>query len=350
MGEWLVIVLVPLAVLPILLLFRFCGCAQIAGLEEPDPPERVGTVEGPPLTPGTGTPPSATPPSPDNKSPNYRAYILGEQPNPGQVRNPQVVPNGADVIAYWRLIDAAGSSVAKDEKNFRNGEYRSGHQIPTTPPTGSETPSEARNPAHFITGENSLIDSDPSQRCRYFNGGYVFVNYYPGLYSDQFTIEAWIKTDALASGFEHTLFDAGGRYSTPAGAPVADRGFRLFADRDGHWQMDLGAAKNLLPMPPVVPTGTRTHVAMVVAKADPAGIKKSVSLYVDGKPAGTANVSSYLPPHDAPLFIGLSNDANLPTASLNLRYPLLCRAQEVVLHRKALSQAEIENHVDINRS
>src|SRR5687767_2650457 len=119
MTEW-AWVLTPLLVLPIVLLFRFVGCALIAGLEEPEQ-----AAPGP-----TPAPPTPTPPT-DTKPPNYRKYILGEQPNPGLVNAfPAVVPNGADVIAYWRLIDAPTNAKADDEKNFQDGDYKIGHVLP----------------------------------------------------------------------------------------------------------------------------------------------------------------------------------------------------------------------------
>ena len=97
-----------------------------------------------------------------------------------------------------------------------------------------------------------------------------------------------------------------------------DRGFRLFVDRAGAWQLDIGASKNLLATPPLIALGKRTHVALTVANADAAGIKKEVRLYQEGKLAATAAVNAYLPPHDAPLFIGVANTAALPTAALIL--------------------------------
>ncbi|MGH7359907.1 MAG: LamG domain-containing protein, partial [Candidatus Rokuibacteriota bacterium] len=197
---------------------------------------------------------------------------------------------------------------------------------------------------------DSLIDSDPLVDCRFFNGGYVLVPYKPGLYSDQFTIEAWVKIDALALDFDHTLFDAGGVYAFPAGSGAGPRGFRLFADRNRSWQVRMGPGLNdLLAQPPLVPLGARTHVALTVANDGPAGGGKKVTLYVDGKVAGTATVTSYAPPDGAPLYIGVENTANAPTANANLRNPVLCRIQEVVLHREALPKELIENHVDINR-
>ena len=61
-------------------------------------------------------------------------------------------------------------------------------------------------------------------------------------------------------------------------------------------------------------------------------------------------IPSYAPPYEAPLFIGVENTRPVPSPTLlTLRHPALFRIQEVVLHRKALSQEELFNHVDINR-
>ena len=350
MTEW-VWVLTPLLVLPIVLLFRFVGCAQIAGLEEPQQAEPA-PAPTPAPTPAPDPTPAPTTPTPptDTKPPNYRKYILGEQPNPGLVNTfPAVVPNGADVIAYWRLVDAPTNPKADDEKNFQDGDYKAGHVLPLVAPTPTSPGSEGRNPATFVTGQGSLIDSDPGVQGRFFNGGYVLVGYKPGLYSEQFTIEAWVRVEVLAPNFEHTLFDAGGSYASPAGTPSVPRGFRIFADATGHWQVRMGSPPvHLLAAPPLVPLGARTHLAVTVAGAP--GGPATVSVYVDGKPVGSATVAKYDPPYDAPLFIGVENTATNPTNTPTLRTPVLGRVQEVVLHRKALSLEEIANHVDINRT
>src|SRR4051812_29955949 len=85
----LTLVAVPLLVLPVVLLFRFVGCAQIANLGGPAP-----DVLPPP--------------------PKYRDYILSDPAAtaPGTVRaHPEVRPNKNDVIAYWRLVDPEKISV-----------------------------------------------------------------------------------------------------------------------------------------------------------------------------------------------------------------------------------------------
>ena len=119
------------------------------------------------------------------------------------------------------------SAVADDEKDFQNGDYKSGHTLPAVNPTPTVAGSEGRAPAKFVTGQSSLIDSEPGVKGRFFDGGYVLVPYKPGLFSEQFTLEAWVRVDLLAANFEHTLFDAGGNYGSPVGTPDAPRGFRI---------------------------------------------------------------------------------------------------------------------------
>lgn len=347
MTDW-AFVLTPLLVLPIVLLFRFVGCGlDVRGELEPTPPSAAPPPSGPSLPPPSNTTP--TPPvDPPPKYPKYKQYILGVQPNPGQVKNSSVVPNGGDVIAYWRLIDAA-STVADDEKDFRDGDYLQGYALPPVNPTAGAAGSKARNPAQFILGQNSLIVTEGSVMCRVFDGGHVLVPFVPGLYTDQFTIEAWIKADAFDVDYEYSLFDARGRYALP-GTTVANRGFRVFVNRQKGWQVQLAPANaNLFPVAPLVPLTTQTHVALTVDGA--AGGPKTVNLYVDGKliPPSPVTVTAYNRPDGAPLFIGVENTEENPAQAPQLRHPVLCRIQEVVLHRKALAVAEIENHVFINQ-
>jgi len=348
-SEGWAVVLTPLLVLPLVLLFRFVGCGlNVVGQGEPDiplPPRK----DPPPATP---TPPLV--PTPVTTPPNYRMYILGEWPNPGAVKNPSVVPNGADVIAYWRLVDAANAGVAVDEKKFQNGAYQSGQTLPAIAPTTTTPGSTGRNPANFVDGQDSLIDSDPGVKGRRFEGGHVLVDYKPGLYTDTFTIEAWIRADAFDPDFEYVLFDAGGNYALPGGGASANRGFRVFVNRQKGWQVQLAPGNTpLFGSGPIVPLGARTHVAVTVDDIVivSGGVEKAVSLYVDGKLVAPSPVTvlAYNRPDNAPLFIGVENENQNPAQTPRLRRPLIARIQEVVLHKKALSLAEIENHVDINR-
>lgn len=353
MSEWAFVV-TPLLVLPIVLLFRFVGCGlNVVGQLEPEiplpprkPPPDPAPV-GPPQTP-----PAITTP------PRYRDYIMGAPNNPGAVKHPTVVPNPQDVVAYWRLVDPSSQLKAKDEKGFQDGAYKTGTALAAQNPSAAVAGSEAA-PGSLLTGQTGLILSDPPSLCRFFNGGYMLVEFKASLYTDEFTIEAWVKVkDQVKLDYEHTLFQAGGRYALGS-SPVGYRGFRIFETRDGRWQVQLapgdaapgaapptvfpGTQAPLIPRPG--PTQAPTHLAVTVANAASGG--KDVTLYVDGKPIGPVNVDAYARPDTSPLYIGLGDTD--PSGAIALRYPMLSHIQEVVLHRKALSLEEIQNHVDINR-
>ncbi|MFZ0611485.1 MAG: LamG-like jellyroll fold domain-containing protein [Desulfobacterales bacterium] len=345
-------ILTPLLVLIVVLLFRFVGCGFDGVATGSSPPQQSA-----PEPPAASLPPPSQTPSPapsDGKPPNYRKYILGEPGNPGTVKNPMAVPNGADVIAYWRLVDAPPANKAHDEKTTHEGDYVKVSPLAAIPPT--TTPANAVRggsesaPGDFKTSEPGLIVSDPAALCRFFQGGHVRVPFKAGLYTDEFTIEAWILPHPLIKkDYEYMLFDAGGRYAYQ-GSPVADRGFRVFEDRNGSWQVRLfSTTATVYAMPPLVPRPGRTHFALVMENDGAGGIKKKATLYLDGKPSGTASLNFYSRPDGADLFIGIENVTQTPTGARSLRSPMMSRIQEVVLHKKALSQKEIENHVDINR-
>ena len=194
--------LAPLLVLPILLLFRFVGC----GLDVVGSGPAAEQPPAQPPPPPASLPPPSQPPQPpsDGKPPNYRDYIMGE-PTTGTPKHP-IKPNKADVIAYWRLTDPAGSTVAKDEKGFQDGTYVSGTALLNVNPTAAIGGSEAA--PGDIEGKPGLIVSDPAALGRSFKGGFVRVPFKPDLYTDEFTIEAWILPPTLRPNYEHMLFDA----------------------------------------------------------------------------------------------------------------------------------------------
>ena len=324
MSEW-IIVLTPLLVLPIVLLFRFVGCGS------PELSDELVTQQ--------------VPPGP----PRYRDYILPdpEHSNPGTVKNAFVVPNADDVIAYWRLVDDFGS-VAVDEKGFQHGTYNTVDVPIVEAPTELEAGSQDGNPGGtgvVTLSSKSLIDSDPKKKGAAFLGGYVEIQPRPGLFTDEFTIEAWYSPGWAmnVTGYEHTLFSAG--------APVAKSsprsGFSLYVDRGNRWRVRLAPTGEITlnkSAPSVDLTDrTRTHVALTVRVE---GKEKWVQLFVNGVDAGQAKVG-YIPPDDS-LLIAVADKPDV--AALQPYRPFIGTIQEVVIHRKALDDAEIANHVDINRA
>jgi hypothetical protein len=320
MVDW-VFVLTPLLVLPIVLLFRFVGCGTQLVVD------------------------------PDTVS--YRDYIMGEFSGPAVmpvVPNPTFVPKNENVIAYWRLVGTG--STATDEKGVHHGEYREGQPVDNIAPTTVDAGSDAA-PGTFDANQQSLVISDNVAKCRTFFGGYVFVPFNPNattkLYTDEFTIEAWVDTQWTPKpGYEHTLFSAGGHYVAPYDTTPAFHGFEVLATHvDGldRWQVRLHphVGDVFPPRPPIVPRGVATHVAVTVEKD---GVAKKVRLFVNGGVAAIATVGFYSLPDGAPLYIGIWG-APQPVNPPVLRKPILSRIQEVVLHKKALSPEEIQNHVSL---
>ena len=345
MTDW-DLLLTPLLVLPIVLLFRFVGCGlSLVGEAQPAPATPPADPAKPSLPDPSNPPIPKTPIDPPPKYPPYADYILGD-PHVGDVKHPGVKPVKDDVIAYWRLIDPEPPTVAADAKGFQPGTYEKSYALPPTADSKGKAP-----PAFGPPDIAGLIVTDNAAKCRLFDGGHVKVPFKQGLYTDNFTIEAWIKADAFDAGFEYVLFDARGRYALP-GMAVATRGFRVFVSQQQGWQVQLAPSNaNLFQPAPIVSLpAPRTHVALTVGP--PVGGEKPVNFYVDGKlVAGPVKVNTYNRPDgvDALLLIGVENIQDNPAQTPQYRHPVLCRIQEVVLHNKALSQEEIENHVFINQ-
>src|SRR5262245_28172112 len=242
--------LLPLLVLPVVLLFRFVGCGPPLGLDEP-PPKQPPDVQ---LEPGQAGQPA--------EKPKYAPSILAEP----------------TVIAYWRLLEPPGSADAIDQKGFQNGFYKENQQLVPFPPPDADTPGSEGAPGVFTPG-TSLIKSDATP-SRLFNGAYVHVPFKQGLYTDEFTIEAWLKPQwgPNVTGFRHTLFDASGTYVLPPATEAALHGFLIFADANNFSQVALAPGGDVFPTGPAVALGNGVHLAVTVQNDanDPAGTGKIV--------------------------------------------------------------------------
>lgn len=336
MFDWLVYAM-PLLAVPIVFLYRFVGCGKFLAAPAPEEPPAP-----PPGTPPP--PPPPTPPTEKPKPPRYRDYILGLPGNPGTVPHPEVVPDGGAVIGYWRLVDAPGATVAKDEKGFQDGKYVAGQLLPDN--AGDQSEGATGN---FIENQSSLIVTDPAVKGRYFNGGRVEIPFKAGLFTDDFTLEAWVTPAwSKISGYEHTLFSAAGLYVVPPETQASPHGFQLAGSQTNTWVVGLAPLTTPVPLlAPLVSMNAPTHIAMTVEKV---GAQRRVRLFVGGAQVSEAAVATYSPPPGCTLFIGVENAQFNPALAPNPHQPYLGIVQEVVLHKKALSAAEIENHFAINKN
>ena len=299
----LLFILTPLLVLPIILLFRFVGCAQIAGLDDAPPTPAPVPIPPPPVIP------------------NYRDIVMKD---------------AAGIIGYWRLVDQFNE--AFDE----TGKHAGSHRTSTDPDVA---------PGEFILGQNSLVQTKPAVACRFYNGGYVVIPPHPDLFTDEFTIEAWVRPD-FGAGQEHTVFHAGGFYRRPFETNPAYHGFRIYATAARTWQVDLTASAAVLPAPPLIPAGVfPTHLAVSVQRATPSTTR--VALYIDGKLAAENSTLPFYPrPDGAPLLMAARGEESEPSdleakGQPNISSPLRGALQEVVLYRTVRTLSQIKAHADV---
>ena len=339
MIDW-AYVAVPILVLPIVLLFRFVGCTPFSGQTGASQTGNGNTVPtGPIQLPGP---------------PDYRNYLMGVTPNPGTLKDPSPVsPN--DIIAYWRLVNQPSSGLAADEKGIYNGNYV---QVPG---------------GILTTLVPSLINATPNDRkdsCSNFQGGYVEVPYKDGLYdglaAGDFTIECWINAQWNQSTpiGQRTLFFAGGHYQSPSEFAAQYNVFRVYADESNHWKVDV--YPNPTPIKPTptpvilkpdisVTFGATTYLVVTLQK-NALGLI-DVFLWINGQKlssSATSNTSllDCAAPIGAPLLIGVANDSTadpqLASSTVIPTQPILSEIQEVVFYRRALTQAEITTHYELN--
>ena len=303
MMTGLIFILTPLLLLPILLPFRFVGCSVIAGLDD------------------TPAAPAVPPPPPPPPIPNYRDIVMKD---------------AADIIGYWRLVDP--SIDAFDETGKHKGSYRISADADVAP-------------GNFVSGQTSLIPTKPAVSCQFYNGGYVIVPADPALFTDEFTIEAWVRPD-FGTGAEHTVFQAGGHYRAPLDVNPDYHGFRIYATAGRAWQVDLAASGAVLAPPPLIPSGSSpTHLAVSVQRTTPSTTR--VALYIDGKLAGENSALPFFSrANGAPLLIATRGDESEPSdqqskAQPDISTPLRGALQEVVLYRTVRTPAQIKARAEL---
>jgi hypothetical protein len=228
--------LAPLAVLAVLSLFRFVGCASFGAASANTP------VSLPPMNPATG-------------QPDYITQVKGEM----------------DLVSYWRLQEPSTTPVpspagaAVDEKSGINGRYNLPPEALKTPPQTlqdnnddlSPAGSQTLPPTDWLTLGQPGLDFEPGNTSMAVFGGYVEVPHDPQHELDSFTLEAVVFPD---STMMPDRFSAVLEFGD---MPTKMLGFGLYAgpedpqNADGSafvWQVWVGDGKNW-----VNPDGTPAH-------------------------------------------------------------------------------------------
>ena len=342
MSEWYFL-LAPLAVLPVLLLFRFVGCSSFSSA----PADDVHYEEKPAPPP---PPPPAVQPPPD---PDYPKTIMSEK---DAAANPVLV-------SYWRLQEPSTAPVpgpAKDEKGLNPGTYK----IVTLAASNTDrSPATAQPVGTLNLGAPGLLGFEPTGTSMETHGGYIEVASSLTLNIPQFTLEALVypmwDQSTPNQGRYYCVMESGG----PLGKKKL--GFAIYAGPQDpqhlqtpyRWQVWLGDGVQFNQVkqtssPPRAPALLEFNKTNYLAVAYDGTTLRLYTHFpgknMDDVMALQEPVSPYSPNFGSgvPLFIGMGLDlfAPFPT-TLQPRYPFHGRIEEVAIYKIALSTERIASHI-----
>ena len=296
--------LAPVAVLAILLLFRFVGCAAILDLDEV------------------------------NYAPaGCRQTILDDAP-----------------VAYWRLQEPSSTTIpggkAKDEKQLKDGTYRTLQLAPDP-----QFPDSPAAPGTLILGVqgSGLLKEGPSTSMK-IDGGFVEVPFVNTLHAPSFTIEALVLPEWQQNerGFYRTVIESSG--DDVLNSPT--RGYAIYAgpeddqnpNSDTVWQVWMGDASKWQKVVEAPSQHLKFDRPTYLAVTYNGSLTPPLLLYVyyadisNGLLSASASFS-YKPKTGTSLLIGIGR--NPPNLQL---WPFKGRIQEVVVYNKALRIERIVSH------
>jgi hypothetical protein len=242
------------------------------------------------------------------------------------------------VIAFWRLAEAEGETVAPDYISIDD---------PTGPFPGTYTP--LANPANYdsanksaavsgtITGGAQPIVFNSGKASVSFDGGFVTVPFDPALNPAIFTIAVAVSPDWALDPTQpafRVVIESGQAEGTGA-----ETGFVLRSNLQDQWEAGVGngGVEYLLATGPKVTTRNAVNFLIVICTGN------GLSLYVDSNlVASTPVFPAYRPAISSDLRIGsgsLSQSSGTPGAPV---WPFQGRMASLVMYDRALTVDEIE--------
>jgi hypothetical protein len=245
------------------------------------------------------------------------------------------------LVAYWPLIETAGTIAFDGSGNGNNGTYTQGQNVPYDPVNQSAAATGVVNVDQpgIVPGDQANNTLNP---CPFFDGGFVSVPWNATINPPTpFTVEAWVRPHWTASDVQN--FPATRAAVTSASAS-SNGGFSLVATADNLWAAVVGFGSGfVLARPPVgsnqtilpdttyylVMTYDGTTLTLWVNPADTAA----------GPYAQVTGVGFVPVPSPTPLYIGTGRP-DLPTPL----FPFNGSIQDVALYNVVLDNPTIETH------
>lgn len=278
---------------------------------------------------------------------------------------PAAINSEPSLVAYWRLQEPSTTAIAPPPPGGIAAEEKGkfpGHYSRLNPSTGDKKRHSAANPGVINLGVTpGLLGNHPESTCVEFNGGFVSVDFDPGLNTPKFTFEAWVIADFLGfpNGNFYCLFENG----APATGKQKTEGFAIYAGPADisdpttayEWQVWMGDGAtftkliNTRPMPALVTFQKTTYLVLTfdgttavlytyLPGTGQALTKESVAPLV-------ATFPGFKPATSGKILIGAGRNLVPASPSNGTFYAFQGKIQEVALYSDALTlEANLVGH------
>ena len=274
---------------------------------------------------------------------------------------PTTIESTPDLVAYWRLGDLPSGSPTGDMKDSHGKFNGFRHQYPspiTTPDNIQHSPTAT---AQVIYGEiPGLLELSLSSPCLEVDGGWVQVPFDDLLNPPQFTLEAWVSPDPLMpKGFFHCLVQSAGpglsssQQKTGWGLYLGPDDPNKTPPDDYFWQVWMGDGTQFKRIAIANGTDCPTKLQLTYLALTFDGTNLQLWLYYPDtkqqigiqffRGAQNPNVTTFKrndtsPSGQGPLIIGVGSPLFSGGGPFSLPiYPFKGKIQEVALYRRDLS-------------
>jgi len=250
------------------------------------------------------------------------------------------------LVAFWPLTETAGPTAFDLWTNDFNGTYMSGLGMSNYDGMNKSAAASGNvrfNQLGLLVGDVDTSKNNQQDPSVFFDGGVVSVPFQTLINMDPpFTVEAWVKPDpSWADTTQPAL-----RGVVVSNSTTLLAGFGLFASQDNLWTFSLGVGSTTVPFAgsAAIDLGSTVHLVatfdgsecQIFASTQASGVQQIVKKSLD---PGLKYVKL---PDSVPLFIGAALPEN--GTSPPPKFPVIANVQCVAIYNSILSQQTIQQH------